>query len=274
MSRTGWMAALLAAGGMLPAAAQAQLPARIYYFDQIASAGLPAAAVARRQAALGVAGVCEAPDGLEAAPLVAGAVSGVFAILRGIIERAAERRAAARLAALTASQSGSLSTATHPLAGFPSRCLVFDRAGETADDAVYAVRLERLGANAMTARLVHAELNNTSIWGERGLSRLANVTIALGIQTMAPGKTPPELDQPLAWQGSLGPLAPGQPARSGLPASGIIPLRDGGPTTLALSVTEAHPEIAAVRERQLVAQQTRKLLLDTLSGALEAELND
>lgn len=274
MRWTGRMAALLAAVAILPAAAQAQAPARIYYFDQIASAGLPAAAVARRQAALGVAGVCEAPAGLEAAPLVAGAVSGVFAILRGIIERAAERREAARLAALTASQSGSLSTATHPLAGFPSRCLVFDRAGETADDAVYAVRLERLGANAMTARLVHAELNDTSIWGERGLSRLANVTIALGVQTMAPGKVPPELDQPLAWQGSLGPLAPGQPARGGLPASGIIPLRDGGPTTLALSVTEAHAEIATLRERQLVAQQTRKLILDTLSGALEAELKD
>lgn len=262
---------MLLAGLALPAQAQAPAgPARIYYFDEIDAAGLPPAAARRRSDTLGIAGVCEATDPAEAAPLVAGAIAGMFGLVRGIVERAAERRAAARLAALTATQSASLSGAGHPLAGRAMRCLVFDRASESADDAVYAVRLERLGATAMTARLVHAEVNQSAIWGERGLSRLANVTVALGIQSMAPGRTPPELDAPLAWQGSFGPLAPGQPRQSGLPASGIIPLRDGGPTTVALTVTEAHPEIDRLKERQLVARQTRALLLDTLAGALDA----
>ncbi len=266
---SGVLTAALAVGGSAAAAAQVPAPARIYYFDQMAAAGLPAAALARRQAALGAAELCGDAGAVEAAPLLAGAVSGLFAIVRGMVERAAQRRDAARLAALTATQSATLSTPTHPLAGRESRCVVFDRAGDAADDAVYAVRLERLGSTAMTARIVHAEVNASPVWSERGLARLANVTVALGVRTMAPGKSPPELDAPLAWEGTVGPLAPGQPRRSGLPASAIIPLRDGGPTTLALTVTEAHPELDSLKERQLIARQTRALLLDTLAGALD-----
>jgi hypothetical protein len=270
MRIAGWILGVALAGSSLPAAAQAPAnPTRIYFLDEIGASGLPDAAAQRRRAALQANGLCP-EDGLEASPAVAAVAMGVFAILRGIVERAAESRAARRLAALVSTQAATLSAASHPLAGKSARCLVFDRAGEATDDAVYAVRLERLGANAMVARVVHAEVNATPIWGERGLPRLANVTIALGIQTLAPGKAPPELDAPLAWQGMLGPLAPGQPRQSGLPASGVIPLRDGGPTTLSLAITEAHPEIDRLRERQLVAAQTRKLLLDTLSGALDA----
>lgn len=274
---SGIAAASLAVAAGAPATAQAQAAeaavTRAYWSDAIDSAGLPPATIERRQQALRPLCPLPAEAGLESAVL-AGLATGLFGILRGVAERAADRRAAARLDAMTRTQGASLTGPSHPLATAQQRCIIFERSSAASDDAVYALRLNRVGTTAFVAELVLAQLNASSVWATRGLAQQANVTIGVAVRSLAPGKSPPELDDPVAWQGSFGPIGPGPARLGGLPSSGVMPLRDGGPTTVAITVTEAHPAIEAQKERDQIARESRKLLLDALGGVVSGAVEN
>jgi hypothetical protein len=276
MKRIGWIAtAALVTSAATPALGQDAVATRAYHFDAIAQSGLGPQATTRRTGQL--ASLCPTPtpvSAAETAAVVGALVMAGFKLVSGLVRRAIDKGMAQKIASLANTDAGVISGDDHPLGAAAPRCAVIERSSEAGDEMVVAVRLERVGDTAMIARVVHASLPKSSVWSSARLEE-ADVTLTLGMRSIvsaANAGSPSYFDVP-AWQVGLGRLGPGR-AAAALPASGVLPMRTGAPTSLSLAVTEVHPTLDDVRARQALADGVLDDVFNAFGAAVGRKLEE